>query len=123
MMFMIIFVLHDPELLQDVLNAWDAAGAKGVTILPSTGLKRLLSQDTLREDMPLIPSIDDLLQTEERLNRTLFTIVDDEPMIDKIVKATQSVTCDLDLPNTGILTVLPVVRAYGLNRKEDGECA
>jgi nitrogen regulatory protein PII len=123
MMFMIIFVLHDPELLQDVLNAWDEAGAKGVTILPSTGLKRLLSQDTLREDMPLIPSIDDLLQTEERLNRTLFTIVDDEPMIDKIVEATQSVTCDLDLPNTGILTVLPVVRAYGLNRKEDGECA
>ncbi len=123
MMFMIIFVLHDPELLQDVLNAWDAAGAKGVTILPSTGLKRLQSQDALREDMPLIPSIDDLLQTEERLNRTLFTIVDDETMIDKIVEATQSVTCDLDLPNTGILTVLPVIRAYGLNRKDDEECA
>jgi len=121
-MYMIIFVLHDPALLNDVLNAWDAAGAKGVTILPSTGLKRLQNRDVLREDMPLIPSIEDLVQQGERLNRTLFTIVDDDEMVDKIVDATQSVTCNLDLPNTGILTVLPTARVYGLQRRPDAEC-
>ncbi len=40
-------------------------------------------------------------------------------MVDKVVEATQSVIGDLNNPNTGILTVLPVVKTYGLNRKEE----
>jgi len=35
------------------------------------------------------------------------------------VAATQKVTGDLNLPNSGILSVLPVVRSYGLNRIPD----
>jgi nitrogen regulatory protein PII len=116
-MFMILFVLHDQGLLRDVLEAWEKAGVNGITILPSTGLKRLQSGDVLREDMPLIPSLEDLIQQEERLNRTLFTIVKDDEMVDKVVAATQAITGDLNLPNTGILTVLPVLKAYGLDRK------
>ena len=40
-MFMILFVLHDPEKLDDILTAWEEAGVSGVTILPSTGLTLL----------------------------------------------------------------------------------
>jgi len=115
-MYMVMFVLHDPSFLREVLEAWDAAGVSGITIFPSTGLRRLQSLDVLRDDIPLIPSLEDLIQQEERLNRTLFTIVDDDEMVDKVVDATQSVIGDLNNPNTGILTVLPVVKAYGLNR-------
>lgn len=116
-MYMILFVLHDQDLLRDILEAWEKAGVNGITVLMSTGLKRLKSTDVLREDMPLIPSLEDLIQQEERLNRTLFTIVKDDEMVDRVIEATQSITGDLNLPNTGILTVLPVVRAYGLDRK------
>ena len=35
-------------------------------------------------------------------------------MIDKVVAATQEITGDLNLPNTGIL---PVALAFGLDRK------
>jgi len=118
-MYMVMFVLHDPSFLKEVLEAWDAAGVSGVTIFPSTGLRRLQSLDVLREDIPLIPSLEDLLQQEERLNRTLFTIVEGDEMVDKVVNATQSVIGDLNNPNTGILSVLPVVKTYGLNRKDE----
>ncbi|PKO02086.1 MAG: hypothetical protein CVU43_09715 [Chloroflexi bacterium HGW-Chloroflexi-5] len=118
-MYMVMFVLHDPCFLKDVLEAWDAAGVSGVTIFPSTGLRRLQTLDVLREDIPLIPSLEDLIQQEERLNRTLFTIVDGDEMVDKVINATQSVIGDLNNPNTGILSVLPVVKTYGLNRKEE----
>ena len=118
-MYMVMFVLHDPSCLRDVLEAWDAAGVSGVTIFPSTGLRRLQTLDVLREDIPLIPSLEDLIQQEERLNRTLFTIVDGDEMVDKVINATQSVIGDLNNPNTGILSVLPVVKTYGLNRKEE----
>lgn len=118
-MYMVMFVLHDPCFLREVLEAWDNAGVSGVTIFPSTGLRRLQSLDVLREDIPLIPSLEDLMQQEERLNRTLFTIVNGDEMVEKVVNATQSVIGDLNNPNTGILTVLPVVKVFGLNRKSE----
>jgi nitrogen regulatory protein P-II 1 len=116
-MYMIYFVLHDPNRLKDILEAWEKAGVNGITILLSTGLKRLKATDVLREDLPLIPSLEDLIQQEERTNRTLFTVVKDDEMVEKVVQATQSITGDLNNPNTGILAVLPVVKAYGLDRK------
>jgi nitrogen regulatory protein P-II 1 len=116
-MYMIYFVLHDPNRLKDILESWEKAGVGGITILLSTGLKRLKANDVLREDLPLIPSLEDLIQQEERTNRTLFTIVKDDEMVEKVVQATQSITGDLNNPNTGILIVVPVIKAYGLDRK------
>jgi nitrogen regulatory protein P-II 1 len=117
MRYLILFVLHEQKLMHDVLESWEKAGVNGITVLFSTGLKRLQAMDVLREDLPLIPSLEDFIQQEERLNRTLITIVQDDEMVDKVVDATQSITGDLNLPNTGILTVLPVARVYGLDRK------
>ncbi len=114
---MIWFVLHDASLLADVLEAWKEAGVLGITLLPSTGLRRLEDTNTLRDDIPLIPSIEDLVSDEETLNRTLFTIVDNDAIIDKVVEVTQKIVGDLNLPNTGILCVIPLGKVYGLNRK------
>ena len=114
------FVLHDAGLLSDVLFAWKESGVQGITILPSTGLRRLEESNALRDDIPLIPSLEDLIVDEETLNRTLFSIVEDEGMVEKVVAATEKVVGDLDLPNTGILCVIPISRVYGLNRKSEG---
>ena len=40
-------------------------------------------------------------------------------MVDLVVEATEKIVGDLDAPNTGILVVLPVVQAYGLNRRSE----
>jgi nitrogen regulatory protein P-II 1 len=117
-MYMILFVLHDPSRLKEVLSVWHDAGVSGITILPSTGLKRLQQSYAFRDDIPLIPTLHDLLEQEETLNRTLLTIVPSDEQVDKVVAATQALIGDLNLPNTGILAVLPVARAYGLERKD-----
>ena len=116
-MFMILFVLHDQNKLQEVMEAWESAGVSGITVLLSSGLKRLQSGDVLREDLPLIPSLEDLIEKDEMLNRTLFTIVKNDETVERVVEATQQIIGDLELPNTGILTVLPVAKVYGLDRK------
>jgi nitrogen regulatory protein PII len=118
-MYMIFFVLHNPELLEQVLNAWEEAGVGGVTIFPSTGLARIRAQGAWRDDLPLFPSLEDFQEHLQNLNRTLITIVENDVMVDKVVAATQKVTGDLNLPNTGILSVLPGVRSYRLNRIPD----
>lgn len=118
-MFMILFVLHDPEKLDEVLTAWEDVGVGGVTIFPSTGLRRHKTKSALRDDLPLIPSMDDIVEHMLNLSRTLLTLVKDQQMVEAILTATQSVVGDLDLPNTGIMTVLPVSQVYGLNRREE----
>ena len=115
-MYLILFVLNDITFCEEVLDAWDKTGVRGITILPSTGLARM-RKAALREDLPLFPSIRDLFEHGESLNRTLFTVIDKEEMIDDIVEATESVIGNLDQPNTGILTVIPLTRVYGLSKK------
>ncbi len=113
MNYMILFVLHDLDHFEDILDAWEDAGAPGMTMLPSTGLGRM-RKSALREDLPLIPRLDDLLTHQEIHSHTIFTVVDDESLIDRILEATQAVVGDLNQPNTGILIALPVARAYGI---------
>lgn len=119
-MYLILFVLHDIDKLQTVLDAWTDAGVSGITILPSTGLSRLRKSLALRDDLPLIPSLEDLMEHDERFNRTFFTIVEDEIMADKVIQVTENITGDLNKPNTGILAVLPVLKVFGLNREKEG---
>ena len=116
-MYLILFVLQDISKLEEVLAAWENAGVKGITILRSLGLAHARKHG-LREDIPLIPSIDDFLSRDEDFNRTLFTVTDSEDMIDRVITATEAITGDLDTPDSGLLVVLPVTRARGLHRRD-----
>lgn len=119
-MHLVLFVLHDVEKLDDVLNAWEAVGVGGVTILPSTGLMRLRYQrNGLCDDIPLIPRLEDFISHGEYTNRTLFAIVPTMEMAERVIAATESIVGDLDLPQTGILAVTPVDLVKGLFRKDD----
>jgi hypothetical protein len=115
---MILFVLDDFEKLDDLLDAWEAAGVPGVTILHSYGLGRV-RQDGLRDDLPLMPSLEDLFEHEEKYSRTLFTVVDSEAIVDRVVAATERVVGDLMKPKAGLLVVLPTARVYGLKRHHE----
>lgn len=115
MAYLVVLVLDNPNQCSDVLGAWDEAGVPGVTIVESTGLARI--QRAIWDDLPLVPSVRDLLGTRELHHRTLFTVVPDEATVDRVIAATQQVIGDLDTHHTGILFVVPVVRAIGLERK------
>jgi hypothetical protein len=114
-MYLILFVLDDPDKLDQLLDAWEEAGTKGATVLVSTGMHRLGS-GAIRDDIPLMPGLDDFYKRVEDYHRTLFTIVKDEDVLDRIVVATEKVVGKLTEPNTGILVVLPTAQVYGLTK-------
>jgi len=113
MNYLILLILDKLEQCSSVLDAWDAAGAGGITILESTGLARV-RKSGIRDDVPMIPSLASLLKGREEHHRTLFTVVEDEAHVDRIIEATLAVTGDLEKPYTGALFVLPVTRAVGI---------
>src|SRR5919109_3622865 len=115
-MYLVLMVLNDPDRLEELLIAWEENGVQGATVLFSTGLGRIRQMDAWRDDMPLIPSLRDFYEVPENMNRTIFTTVKDEAQIDRIVTATKNVVGELDEEETGLLLVLPVARAYGVNK-------
>lgn len=112
-MKIILFVLNDPAKLQVLMDAWKAAGATGATVVFSTGMGRLHRSAGLREDMPLMPSLSDFYESDEKLSRTIFIILREE-LVEHIISATEKVVGDLNKPGNGILVVLPADSVYGL---------
>ena len=115
MYFQIVFVLDNADQCRDILDAWENAGIRGVTILESSGLGRV-RRAGIRDDLPLMPSLSDLFMNNETQHRTLFTVVKSQSQIEAIVKATQSVVGDLEQPDTGFLFVVPVSQVYGISK-------
>jgi len=118
MSFLVVMIVDDPDECPTILDAWGSLGVTGVTILESSGMGRLL-HTSVNDDFPLLPRLEDFDKVREVPHRTLLSVVEDEDTVEKMVKAAQNITGDLDIPNTGFLFVLPVLKAYGLNRRDE----
>ncbi len=117
-MHLVVMVVNCVEVCPNVLEAWEKAGVSGVTIIESIGMRRL--QTIMRDDIPLMPSLRDLVTNEELAYRTLFSVVPDEETVDRVIAATEAVVGDLSQPNSGFLFVVPVSRAVGLQSRSFG---
>ena len=117
MTYLVVLVLDDPDKCSDILDAWEAAGANGITILESTGLGRV-RRAVLRDDLPLMPSLQDLLRREESSHRTLFSVVEGQDKVDALVRATQTIIGDLSQPDTGLFFVVPLLQVFGIHKAE-----
>jgi nitrogen regulatory protein PII len=113
---LVVCVVDDPEKAGEVLSAWVELGVPGVTILDSTGLGHQLAGLGAPDDAPIFPSLQRLLRAREETHRTLLAVVHDSQPIEQIVEATETIVGKLDAPDTGILFVLPVERAWGLRK-------
>ena len=116
-MYLIILFLYNPDLLEELLEEWNGAGVDGATVQFSTGMERILQKQGMRDDIPLIPSLDDFYEAPETVSRTIFVVIKEEAMIEKILDATQRVTGDLNTPGSGVLLAMPVFKAYGIEKQ------
>ena len=114
MAYMLIVVINDLSKCHEVLQAWEEAGVSGATILESTGLARIKA--AARDDLPLIPSLRDLLTSHEFHHRTIFTVVEDEADLERVAEVTQRVVGDFSKPDTGLMFAVPATKVWGLKK-------
>ncbi len=108
---MVMLVLHGLTYFNPVMAAWREAGAPAITIFDSVGSRELEEQVT-RDDLPLMPSVRDLLQSDDAPRKSIFAIVEDA-VVDPLIEATEKVMGDLAEAQKGILFVVPVTRVVG----------
>ena len=117
-MYIVLFVLDDPALLDQVLNAWDEIGISGVTIIESTGINRL--RRARQVGSPFMAGINRLMSGDQEMHYTLIAIVNDEALIQQCVTAVETIVGDLDEPNTGVMAAWPLDYVKGVPPMPEG---
>ena len=108
---LVLIVLHEVSELNHVMSAWREAGAPAITILDSVGTREL-DEHARTDDLPLMPTIKDLLQADDAPRKTMFAVVEDD-IVEPIIKATEEILGDLGKAHKGILIVLPIAKVIG----------
>jgi hypothetical protein len=110
-MFIILCVIDQPDHLKSVLQAWRQEGISGVTVYESTGLHRVSRQ----AHIPMRYAFGSA--DVEDGNITLMAVVENEEIILRCLKATETVVGDFSGPNTGIFVSWPVGFSKGVNKQ------
>ena len=114
-MYMIMLVLDNPDLLEQVLEAWENAGIRGATIVESTGIQRLRRKSVPMRYLFQTPTV------VEEGHLTLFVIVQGEQLVQDCLRATEQIVTDLDGPNTGVFAAWPLAFVRGVPSLPQGE--
>lgn len=114
-MYMIMFVLDDPNLLDAMLEAWEKAGVSGVTIIESTGIHR-----RRRHLIPMRYIFEPAGSVEEG-HYTLFAIVPDQEVVQACLQACEGLVGDLNQPRTGVFASWALDSVKGFPKQQEGE--
>jgi nitrogen regulatory protein PII len=118
-MKLVILITAENEYSLEVGQAWQRAGAGGVTIIRSHGLYTLQRQlengqlELPRMVVSMATAMAHVLDMTEEKGHLLMSVVDDA-LVDPLIEAASGVLGDLTQPDNGVLFVLPVERAVGI---------
>lgn len=110
-MQMVMFVLDNPEQLDEVLSAWRSVGMSGVTIIESTGFHRRQAQKLAAQQINVPVSLSERV---EKGHYTLFAVVPDVEAAQECLYATESVVGDLDAQSTGVFVTWATTLTKGV---------
>ena len=110
MNFLIVIILNDTSLLPELLKRWRDLGVAGTTILKSEGG---FTTEALSARLGLPGTV---FSRDFHQQRTIFSLVDDEAILENAVAQAEDLVGGFDRPGRGLLFVLPVARTLGLQK-------
>lgn len=116
-MYVLFLVLNRTEYLDNILTEFVNINIKGATILDSQGMASALISHC-HDDIPVIGSLRNFIDNCRPYNKTIFTVLEDDEMVEKAVEAINKVVEDLSKPGIGFMFTVPVGRVYGIPKKE-----
>lgn len=111
----LFLVLNETKYLEDILEAFVEVGVKGATIVDSQGMGRALAVNS-DQHIPMFGYLKNLMDDAHPYNKTIFTVLDDQALVDKVVKAVDDVVGDINKPGVGFMFTIPVGSVYGIGQ-------
>ena len=113
-MYLLIVVLNNEELLDDLITGWLDIGISGATVIESTDSLQLISHH-----IPIFAGFRALTSGGMPHNKTVFTIIRDQEVVDKAVTYLETLCYDTGKPFQGIYVVAPALSFGRLGRREE----
>ena len=109
---LVVLITTHVEKTLAIAEAWQKAGAPGVTLVPSHGF-RTLKERSRKLELPHFVNLATILKQVDDTTQMLFSVVDDS-LVEALAQATRSVLRDPLTPKTGIGFVIDVDRVFGM---------
>jgi orotidine-5'-phosphate decarboxylase len=111
---LVVLITTHVEKTLALAEAWQKAGAPGVTLVPSHGF-RTLQERTRKLELPHFVNLSTILKQVDDTTQMLLSVVEDDvvDVVDALLRATRSVLRDPLTPKTGIGFVIDVERVFG----------
>lgn len=113
-MYALFLVINETDYLDEILARFVDVGVQGATIMDSQGMASALVSSRGR-DYPLFGSLKALLEGARPYNKTIFTVLDSEELVERTVEAVKDVLGDVDHPSVGFMFSVPIGKIYQLN--------
>ncbi len=112
-MQVLFLVLNETKYLDDILESFVEIGVKGATIVDSQGMGRALAAHS-DQHIPMFGYLKNFLDDAHPYNKTIFTVLKSQELVDKVVKAVNDVVGDINKPGVGFIFTIPVGSVYGI---------
>lgn len=117
-MYVLFIVLNDVNQLDEILERFVKVGVKGATVLDSQGMGGAMVHGSNR-NIPLFGSLRTLMDSARPYNKTIFSVLDSEEMLEKTVGAVQDLFDDVPSKGLGFMFSVPIGKIYGMCRDKD----
>ncbi len=116
-MYALFLVLNETDYLDEILARFVDVGVRGATILDSQGMASALASSQ-GKDVPFFGSLKVLFEGARPYNKTIFTVLDSEDLVERTVAAVKDVLGDVNRPGVGFMFSVPIGKVYQLNQKK-----
>lgn len=108
-MKLFIYVLNQPEKLEEIMAGFVEIGITGATIVDSVGMGRILARD-----VPIFAGFQSLLSGSRPYNKTILSVLDDDAKLGDALELIEEICGPFDEPGAGIAFTLPLDHVHGL---------
>lgn len=109
---LLVVILHDPSNISELLEAWKEIGIPGITILQSIGAHQITTT-AKRSSFQNIISMLDQVKSQQR---TLFSVIEDDALLERAIAEADRLVQGFDSPQSGILFTIPINKVLGLKK-------
>ncbi|HZK23693.1 MAG TPA: hypothetical protein VFC62_06270 [Atopostipes sp.] len=113
-MNVLVIVLNKTEYLNEILDAFVEIGLTGATIIDSQGMGSAMTE-VENTDEPFYGVLKTMFDDSRPYNKTIFTVIQDEPLLEKAVTIVKEIMEDIHKPGVGIMFTVPLGNTYGMS--------
>lgn len=107
-MKLFVYILNQPEKLDEVLSGFVEIGITGATIVDSVGMGHILAQE-----VPIFAGFQALLSGSRPYNKTILSVADDAK-VKQAIALIEEICGSFDDVGAGIAFTLPLADVFGL---------